>query len=105
MFFSYMYGFSCKFGLTCGFYDILLSVAEHWKYTSFVIFICYSQNIQRHSVMGDDYLVADVVENIGIEIPISNSISVLLFHAITRKRLRRINILFKIQMNVKHHIQ
>ena len=62
-----MYGFWCKFGLTCGFYDILLSAAEHWKYTSFVIFICYSQNIQRHCVMGDDYLVAGVIENIGLK--------------------------------------
>ena len=27
---------------------------QYWKYTSFVIFICYSQNIRRHSAMGGD---------------------------------------------------
>ena len=27
---------------------------QDWKYTSFVIFICYSQNIQRHSAIGRD---------------------------------------------------
>ena len=63
MFFFYMHGLWCKFGLTCGFYDILLSAAELWKYTSFVIFIRF--NVP--SVMGDDYLVADVVENIGLK--------------------------------------
>ena len=27
---------------------------QDWKYTSFVIFICHSQNIRRHSAMGGD---------------------------------------------------
>ena len=44
---------------------------EDWKYTSFVILFCYSQNIRRLRAMGGDKLVADVVENI-IEIPVNN---------------------------------
>ena len=42
---------------------------QDWKYTYFEIFVCFSQNIQRHSGMGGEYFVADVVENM-IEIPI-----------------------------------
>ena len=29
---------------------------QDWKYTSFVIFICYSQNIQYHNAMGGNLL-------------------------------------------------
>ena len=42
---------------------------QDWKYTYFEIFVCFSQNIQRHSGIGGEYFVADVVENM-IEIPI-----------------------------------
>ena len=41
---------------------------EDWKYTSFVDFVGYSQNIQRHNAMCRDELVADVVENIGLKL-------------------------------------
>ena len=39
---------------------------QDWRYTSFVDFIGYSQNIRRHNAMCRDELVADVVENIGL---------------------------------------
>ena len=38
-----------------------------WKYTSFVVFVGYSQNIRRHNAMCRDELVADVVESIGLK--------------------------------------
>ena len=41
---------------------------QDWKYTSFVIFIRYSQSIRRHNVICRDKLVADVVENIGLKL-------------------------------------
>ena len=45
----------------------MIKTAEDWKYTSFVIFICYSRNIRRHSDMCGDLLFADAVENIGLK--------------------------------------
>ena len=78
---------------------------QDWKYTSFVIFIFYSRNIKHHSAMGRDKLVAEVVENIGLKIPISSRFSIHLFHGMTRKYLCRINFLNKIHIDVKHWIQ
>ena len=40
---------------------------QDWKYTSFVIFIRYSQSIRRHNVICREKLVADVVENNGLK--------------------------------------
>ena len=52
---------------------------QDWKYTSFVIFIRHSQNIQQHSGMGGDWLVADVV--------VQSRFSFHLFYAINREYL------------------
>ena len=35
--------------------------------TSFVVFLCYSQNTRRHNAMCRDKLVAQAVENIGLK--------------------------------------
>ena len=45
-----------------------LRPGQDWKYTSFVIFVNYSQNIRRHNLIYRDELVADVVENIGMKL-------------------------------------
>ena len=51
---------------------------QDWKYTSFVVFVGYSQNRQRHNAMCRDEPVADVVENIGLKLQFSSWISILL---------------------------
>ena len=45
---------------------------QDWKYTLFVVFVGYSQNIRRHNAMCKDELVADVVENIGLKLQFSS---------------------------------
>ena len=54
---------------------------EDWKYTSFVVFVGYSQNIRRQNAMCRDKLVADVVENNGLKLRFSSWFSIhLLLH-------------------------
>ena len=70
---------------------------QDWKYTYFEIFVCLGQNIQRHSGMGGEYFVADVVENIRLKF--QNNY---FYHAINRKYLCRINVQkrFKLMQNI-----
>ena len=44
---------------------------EDWKYTSFVVFVCYSQNIRRNNAICRDELVADIVDKIGLKFQFS----------------------------------
>ena len=45
----------------------IINNLQDWKYTSFVVFIPYSQNMQRHYAAGGYYIIADVVERIGLK--------------------------------------
>ena len=40
---------------------------QDWRYTSFVVFVRYSQNIRRHNTTCRDKLVADVIKKHWIE--------------------------------------
>ena len=79
---------------------------QDWKYISFMIFLCYSQTIRRHSAMGRDlFNVANVVENIGLKFRFHREFSIHLFHAMNRNYLCRKNVLNKIQIDAEHKIQ
>ena len=45
---------------------------QDWKYTSFGVFVSYSQNIRRHNAMCRDELVADVVKKIELKFQFSS---------------------------------
>ena len=45
-----------------------------WKYTLFVVFICYRQNIMMH--LANTILVADVVENVRLKLQFQSSFSI-----------------------------
>ena len=58
---------------------------QDWKYTSFVVFVSYSQNIRRHKAMCRDEHVVDVVDNIGLKLRFSSWFSIhLLLHQLYR---------------------
>ena len=58
---------------------------QDWKYTSFVVFVGYSQSNRRHNAICTDELVADVAENIGLKFQFSSWFSIhLLLHQLYR---------------------
>ena len=78
---------------------------QDWKYTSFVVFVGYSQNIRRHNAMCRDELVADVIKIIGLKLQFSSWFSIhFLLHRLYRFNYH-INSIYEcviIEFNVLH---
>ena len=49
---------------------------QDWKYTSFVVFVRYGQNIRHHNAIPRDGHVADIVKIIGLKLQFSSWFSI-----------------------------
>ena len=96
----------------CNGYNLLFNVIrprninwQEWKYTSFVVFVGYSQNIWQHNTMCRDELVAGIIENIGLTLQFSSWFSIHLLLYRLYRFYYQINSIYRciiIESNVLH---